>query len=73
MKKTERTFSNRVRMPYQDAIAFAQKTYDFHLEQSMIDLKNKDFHLRQADRFKDWIIDMKEFIILNESFHEHEA
>ena len=37
------------------------------------DLKNKDFHLKQAHRMKDWITDMKEFIIRNESFHEHEA
>ena len=42
MKKVERSFSNSVRMPYQDAIAFATRLYDFHIEQSMKDLKNKN-------------------------------
>ena len=66
-------FLNSVRMPYQDAIVFATRLYDFHIEQSMKDLKNKDFHIKQAHRMKDWITDMKEFIIRNESFREHEA
>jgi len=73
MKKVERSFSNSVRMPYQDAIAFATRLYDFHIEQSMKDLKNKNFHEKQAQRMRNWISDMKEFIIRNESFREHEA
>jgi hypothetical protein len=73
MKKVERSFSNSVRMPYQDAIAFATRLYDFHIEQSMKDLKNKNFHEKQAQRMRNWISDMKEFIIQNESFREHEA
>ena len=28
-------FLNSVRMPYQDAIVFATRLYDFHIEQSM--------------------------------------
>ena len=31
-------FLNSVRMPYQDAIVFATRLYDFHIEQSMKDL-----------------------------------
>tara|TARA_B100000242_G_scaffold209853_1_gene152562 strand:- start:1515 stop:1736 length:222 start_codon:yes stop_codon:yes gene_type:complete len=73
MKKVERSFSNSVRMPYQDAIAFATRLYDFHIEQSIKDLKNKNFHEKQAQRMRNWITDMKEFIVSNESCHEREA
>ena len=73
MKKVERSFSNSVRMPYQDAIAFATRLYDFHIEQSIKDLKNKNFHEKQAQRMRSWISDMKEFIVSNESCHEREA
>lgn len=73
MKKVERSFSNSVRMPYQDAIAFATRLYDFHIEQSMKDLKNKNFHKKQAQRMRDWISDMKEFIVSNESCRGREA
>ena len=73
MKKIERSFSNSVRMPYQDAIAFATRLYDFNIEQSMKDLKNKNFHEKQAQRMRNWITDMKEFIVSNESCHEREA
>ena len=72
MKKVERSFSNSVRMPYQDAIAFATRLYDFHIELSMKDLKNKNFHEKQAQRMRNWITDMKEFIVSNESCHERE-
>jgi len=73
MKKVERSFSNSVRMPYQDAIAFATRLYDFHIEQSMKDLKNKNFHEKQAQRMRNWISDMKEFIVSNESCRGREA
>ena len=73
MKKVERSFSNSVRMPYQYAIAFATRLYDFHIEQSIKDLKNKNFHEKQAQRMRNWITDMKEFIVSNESCHEREA
>ena len=73
MKKVEKSFSNSVRMPYQDAIAFATRLYDFHIEQSMKDLKNKNFHEKQAQRMRNWISDMKEFIVSNESCRGREA
>ena len=73
MKKVERSFSNSVRMPYQDAIALATRLYDFHIEQSMKDLKNKNFHEKQAQRMRNWISDMKEFIVSNESCRGREA
>ena len=73
MKKVERSFSNSVRMPYQDAIAFATRLYDFHIEQSIKDLKNKNFHEKQAQRMRNWISDMKEFIVSNESCRGREA
>ena len=73
MKKVERSFSSAVRMPYQDAIAFALRLHDFHIAQSIQDSKNKKFHEEQAQRMRDWLTDMKDFIISNESSHEHEA
>ena len=73
MKKVERSFSSAVRMPYQDAIAFTLRLHDFHIAQSIQDPKNKKFHEEQAQRMRNWISDMKEFIIQNESFREHEA
>ena len=66
-------FLNSVRMPYQDAIVFATRLYDFHIEQSMKDLKNKNFHEKQAQRMRNWISDMKEFIVSTESCHGREA
>ena len=66
MKKVERSFSNSVRMPYQDAIAFATRLYDFHIEQSIKDLKNKNFHEKQAQRMRNWIEIRKEMIDIYE-------
>ena len=48
--------------PYQDAIAFALKTHDYHMELASRG-HSKDFHLKQANRMKSWIIDMKDYIL----------
>jgi hypothetical protein len=61
-KQSKRTFTSVVRRPYQDAIAFALKTHDYHMELASRG-HSKDFHLKQADRMKSWIIDMKDYII----------
>jgi len=66
MKKTKRTFSSMVRMPYQDAIALVLRTYDFHIEMSLKEPEEKHFHLKQAMRLKEWLTDMKEYIIKHE-------
>ena len=50
MKKVERSFQTTVRLPYQDAIAFALRVHDFHIEQSIKDPNNKVFHESQARR-----------------------
>ena len=63
MKKTKRTFSSMVRMPYQDAIALVLRTYDFHIEMSLKEPEEKEFHLKQAMKLKEWLTDMKEYII----------
>ncbi len=73
MKKVERSFQTTVRLPYQDAIAFALRVHDFHIEQSIRDPNNKVFHESQARRMKTWIEHMKEFIVRNESSREREA
>ena len=67
MKKTKRTFSSMVRMPYQDAIALVLRTYDFHIEMSLKEPEEKHFHLKQAMRLKDWLREMKEYIVTQEN------
>ena len=49
MKKVERSFQTTVRLPYQDAIAFALRVHDFHIEQSIKDPNNKVFHESQQE------------------------
>jgi|TARA_B100002019_G_scaffold291587_1_gene312174 hypothetical protein len=61
-KQSKRTFTSVVRWPYQDAIAFALKTHDYHMELASRG-HSKDFHLKQANRMKSWIIDMKDYIL----------
>ena len=66
MHKVKRTFSNAVRMPYQDSIAFVTRIIEFHNEQALKDFGNQEFHQRQAMTLKLWLIDLKEFIIKHE-------
>tara|TARA_B100001094_G_scaffold324890_1_gene378236 strand:+ start:5672 stop:5887 length:216 start_codon:yes stop_codon:yes gene_type:complete len=63
MKKpiSTRTFSSLVRLPYQDAIAVCLHCYDYHMEMAGKGIDPK-FHKRQANRLKEWITDMKEYI-----------
>ena len=61
-KQSKRTFTSVVRWPYQDAIAFALKAHDYHMELASRG-HSKDFHLKQANRMKSWIIDMKDYIL----------
>ena len=62
---TKRDFSTMVRMPYQDAIALVLKTMDYHQMMSIqsTDQRYKDFHNKQYRRLKEWMIDMKDYII----------
>jgi hypothetical protein len=66
MGKIKRTFSNAVRMPYQDSIAMVTRIIEFHNEQALKDFGNQEFHQRQATVLKLWLIDLKEFIIKHE-------
>ena len=66
MNKVKRTFTNAVRMPYQDSIAFVTRIIEFHNEQALKDFGNQEFHQRQATVLKLWLIDLKEFIIKHE-------
>ena len=63
-KQSKRTFTSVVNgcAGYQDAIAFALKTHDYHMELASRG-HSKDFHLKQANRMKSWIIDMKDYIL----------
>ncbi len=62
---SKREFSTTVRMPYQDAISLILKTMDYHQKMSILstDKKYKDFHNKQYFRLKEWMIDMKDYII----------
>ena len=62
---TKREFSTLVRMPYQDAIALVLKTMDYHQKMSILstDKHYKDFHDKQYPRLKEWMTDMKDYII----------
>ena len=62
---SKREFSTLVRMPYQDAIALILKNMDYHQMMSIQSTyqQYKDFHNKQYRRLKEWMIDMKDYII----------
>tara|TARA_Y100000114_G_scaffold24418_1_gene20113 strand:- start:412 stop:615 length:204 start_codon:yes stop_codon:yes gene_type:complete len=62
----KRTFSSAVRMPYQDAIALILRMIDFHYEKAIIEPDYRDFHYKQADRLKSYLVDCKEYIVKHE-------
>ena len=49
-------------MPYQDAIAVVLHCHDFHMEMSAKELEKKYFHIKQADRLRNWLRDVKDYI-----------
>ena len=67
MNKTKRTFSSLVRMPYQDAIAVVLHCYDFHMEMCAKTPEEKEFHIKQADKLRSWLSDVKQYIERKES------
>ena len=67
MNKTKRTFSSLVRMPYQDAIAVVLHCYDFHMGMCAKTPEDKEFHIKQADRLRSWLSDVKQYIERKES------
>ena len=67
MNKTKRTFSSLVRMPYQDAIAVVLHCYDFHMEMCAKTPEDKEFHIKQANRLRNWLSDVKDYIERKES------
>ena len=66
MNKSKRTFTSLVRMPYQDAIAVTLHCYDFHMEMAVKEPEQKPFHQKQANRLKNSLTDMKEYILKHE-------
>ena len=62
---TKRDYSTIVRMPYQDAISLVLKTMDYHQMMSIqsADQQYKDFHKKQYRRLKEWMTDMKDYIV----------
>ena len=63
--KPKRNFSTFVRMPYQDAITIILRTMDYHQMMSVqsTDKEYKEFHKQQHQRLKEWMIDMKDYIV----------
>ena len=63
--KPKRDFSTFVRMPYQDAITIILRTMDYHQMMSVqsADKEYKEFHKQQHQRLKEWMIDMKDYIV----------
>ena len=59
-------FSTLVRMPYLDAIRLILRTIDYHNRMSLEDPTNKEFHMKQSERLREWMVEMKEFIKENE-------
>ena len=62
---SKRSFETLVRQPYQDAIALVLRTMDFHSQMMHLstDRQYKEFHERQYLRLKNWMVDMKDYII----------
>ena len=62
---SKREFSTIVRMPYQDAISLVLKTMDYHQKMSILstDKHYKDFQDKQYRRLKEWMTDMKDYIV----------
>jgi len=54
-------------MPYQDAIAVVLHCYDFHMEMCAKTPEDKEFHIKQADRLRSWLGDVKDYIKRKES------
>lgn len=54
-------------MPYQDAIAVVLHIYDFHIEMCAKEPSEKEFHIKQAGRLRDWLRDVKDYIEEKES------
>jgi len=54
-------------MPYQDAIAVVLHCYDFHMEMYAKTPEDKEFHIKQANRLRSWLSDVKDYIERKES------
>tara|TARA_Y100001938_G_scaffold150213_1_gene240121 strand:+ start:3589 stop:3966 length:378 start_codon:yes stop_codon:yes gene_type:complete len=68
MSRVRRTFSTKVRLPYQDAIGLFLHIIDYHYDLRRLtdDKKEKIFQEKQARRLKAWLVDQKEWIIEQE-------
>ena len=53
-------------MTYLDAIRLILRTIDYHNRMSLEDPTNKEFHMKQSERLREWMVEMKEFIKENE-------
>jgi len=63
---SKKKFSTLVRMPYQEAIRIILRTIDYHNRMALEDSDNRDFHMQQSVRLRQWMVDMKDFIHKNE-------
>ena len=63
---SKKKFSTLVHMPYQEAIRIILRTIDYHNRMALEDSDNRDFHMQQSVRLRQWMVDMKDFIHKNE-------
>ena len=68
MSRVKRTFSTKVRLPYQDAIALVLRMIDYHSELMFKadSKKEKNFKEKQHRRLKAYLIDQKDWILEKE-------
>lgn len=57
-------------MPYQDAIAVVLHCYDFHIEMGAKTPEDREFHIKQANRLRNWLRDVKVYIQRKENERE---
>ena len=72
MSRVKRTFSTKVRLPYQDAIALVLRMIDYHSELMFKagSQKEKNFQEKQHRRLKAYLTDQKDWILEKESSND---
>ena len=64
--KVKRTFSTKVRKPWQDSVAQILRTIDLHNKLALKQPDNRQFHMEQSKNLKKYLIDLKDWILIEE-------
>lgn len=68
--KVKRTYSTKTRKPWQDSVAQILRTIDLHNKLSLKDPDNRNFHMSMAKDLKKYLVDLKDWILEQESVEE---